>query len=232
MFVASIKTPTMEPYCRVLGALNVMFVLLSILLFTFGLLIRESFYGRSSLLSSYVNVPATVTMSFGGIIFVMSLVGLVGIYKRSKHILYGVTAMIVFVIGLEIGVGASCSVMQEHVLKLITHSLRSTEQSYGQSPSASATWDSIQRNIECCGVDSYKEWYLHLNHSGVPDSCCIDYSVGCGRDAVKENNLFLISCDAAIQNWAHKHQIPSIVVYGIFVILQVTTIILTLYLQI
>lgn len=43
------------------------------------------------------------------------------------------------------------------------------------SPSVSAIWDRVQMEFQCCGVNSYEDWY-HIDHwpreKWVPKSCC------------------------------------------------------------
>jgi tetraspanin-9 len=43
------------------------------------------------------------------------------------------------------------------------------------SPSVSAIWDRVQMELQCCGVNSYEDWY-HIDHwpreKWVPKSCC------------------------------------------------------------
>lgn len=43
------------------------------------------------------------------------------------------------------------------------------------SPSVSAIWDKVQNELQCCGVNSYEDWY-NINDwedkKWVPQSCC------------------------------------------------------------
>jgi tetraspanin-9 len=49
------------------------------------------------------------------------------------------------------------------------------------SPSVSAIWDRLQIELQCCGVNSYEDWYFIENwprEKWVPRSCCISrYSI-------------------------------------------------------
>ena len=40
-------------------------------------------------------------------------------------------------------------------------------------------WDKVQIWFDCCGVNNYTYW--QSRHEAVPDSCCKDYSPGCGN---------------------------------------------------
>lgn len=43
------------------------------------------------------------------------------------------------------------------------------------SPSVSSIWDRVQMELQCCGVESYEDWY-YIDHwpkeKWVPKSCC------------------------------------------------------------
>lgn len=43
------------------------------------------------------------------------------------------------------------------------------------SPSVSTIWDRLQMEVQCCGVNSYEDWY-HIDQwpreKWVPKSCC------------------------------------------------------------
>lgn len=43
------------------------------------------------------------------------------------------------------------------------------------SPSVSSIWDKVQVDLQCCGVNSYEDWYFIENwprDKWVPKSCC------------------------------------------------------------
>ena len=126
--------------------------------------------------------------------------------------------MVIF--GFEIGATICSHFMQTDALKLIIHWLHSTQTAYVSSYNSSETWDSIQRHVQCCGVDSYKDWYKYLNEFNVPDSCCINFTVGCGQVAVNRSNVFTTGCRSAIYKWSSKQQITLIILYPILFLLQ------------
>lgn len=46
------------------------------------------------------------------------------------------------------------------------------------------TWNVMQHELSCCGVDSYRDWVnttFSSRSRSVPDSCCLADVVGCGR---------------------------------------------------
>ena len=147
-----------------LVVINGVYFILSIVLFVLGsLVLHEYFYGRSSLLSKYAVVGSAVSMSIGGLVFVLAILSLIGLYIKSKRVLYICIGVLMVIFGFEIGATICGYFMQTDALKLIIHWLHSTQTTYVSSYNSSETWDSIQRHVQCCGVDSYKDWYKYLN---------------------------------------------------------------------
>ena len=53
-----------------------------------------------------------------------------------------------------------------------------------------ATWDTVQRELKCCGVNEWQEWKA-IDTAGkpkdqVPESCCINEQEGCGKNPTDE----------------------------------------------
>ena len=212
-----------------LVVINGVYFILSIALFVSGsLVLHEYFYGRSSLLSKYAVNGSAVSMSIGGLVHVLAILSLIGIYFESKRVLYFCVGVLMVIFGFEIGATICSHFMQTDALKLIIHWLHSTQTAYVSSYNSSETWDSIQRHVQCCGVDSYKDWYKYLNEFNVPDSCCINSTVGCGQVAVNRTNVFTTGCRSAIYKWSAKHQNALIVIYPILFILQIASLFLFL----
>ena len=207
-----------------LVVINGVYFILSIALFVSGsLVLHEYFYGRSSLLSKYAVAGSAVSMSIGGLILFLAISTLIGIYFESKRVLYFCIGVLMVIFGFEIGATICGYFMQTDALKLIMHWLHSTQINYVSSYNSSETWDSIQRHVQCCGVDSYKDWYKYLNEFNVPDSCCINSTVGCGQVAVNRTNVFTTGCRSAIYKWSSKQQITLIILYPILFLLQLAS---------
>jgi hypothetical protein len=46
----------------------------------------------------------------------------------------------------------------------------------------------VQTDFKCCGVENYKDWHnVTFGKTGnVPDSCCKDFTSGCGQDVLND----------------------------------------------
>ena len=72
-----------------------------------------------------------------------------------------------------------------------------------QTQGVTATWDLIQHESKCCGVDGFKDWETtpFAQGSNVPDSCCIEETEGCGKGAIQNpDNIYQEGCFAKFEN--------------------------------
>lgn len=205
-------------YCIVF--VNLIFVLLALVLLIIGSTIQISLNGNYGMFSDHVSTPVALIISFGALLSLSSLLALLGVYFRS-HFLLSVYVFTMFVlIVVELSVGIAGFVVKSRVLSLIADSMRSAEPKYTINHFASADWDSVQRDLKCCGVDSHNEWFAYLGNSSLPDSCCIVYTVDCGCDAVSTANFYQTSCNDAISTWTRRRETPAAILFPFIIIFQ------------
>lgn len=203
-------------------------MVLALVLIIIGAVIQGSFYGSSSLLYGYISVPAGLTMAFGALLLVASLIVLVCVYCESASALLVYMLLLSTLIIIELAAAIASLVMKTYILSMITDSLRSAQLKYTDNHSASLTWNSVQRDFKCCGVDHYKEWFHYFGNSSVPDTCCVDYSVDCGSLAAVNDNLLKTSCSVAIELWTKSHQIPATILFIFVLFMQFFSLLLSL----
>jgi len=76
------------------------------------------------------------------------------------------------------------------------------------------TWDNMQQQFDCCGVDGYSDWFRSSRwpkNDWVPDSCCnpsvfksLDVLENCGKMA-KPNLWYQKGCYVAFSDWLLEH---------------------------
>jgi len=98
---------------------------------------------------------------------------------------------------------------------------------YKDGGTAKSNWDSIQRDLHCCGgkADGYAKWYGRLgvgSGSIVPDSCCHDERDGCGKDIQGtglshediSEIIYVLGCMEIIEDKLENDVVPMMVVYA------------------
>ena len=110
--------------------------------------------------------------------------------------------------------------------------------SYSSNPGAAEGWNKIQLVYKCCGVHNYSDWFGMWHYESwqegyqlgpvntVPDSCCKQLSVGCGRNIsnpkiIHENgclNSFGSHIEYQIQRTITAWQCECLMFFGLFVV--------------
>lgn len=199
--------------------INVIFLVVSTVLLVIGAIIQASLDGNYGLFRGHLNIPAALTLAFGSFLLATSVLALLSVFCRSNSLLSAYICMLVLLIVIELSVGIAGFVTKSPVLSLITDTLRSAESKYTGVRFVKVTWDSVQRNLKCCGVYHYKEWFRYLGNSSIPDTCCTIYTIDCGRVAVP-GYFYETGCSRAISAWADSHEITIAVLYSCIVTLH------------
>ena len=91
----------------------------------------------------------------------------------------------------EIGVAIAILVLKVDAEDAISDTMRSSLNDYATDPDVKSSWDNMQKELKCCGIDTYMDWKnTTLNNNGtgnsVPDSCCKagNTTVGCGNNQI------------------------------------------------
>ena len=201
---------------------SIIFILLGAVLISLGSFINhlelEAFQLYPNLLSSYL-IYLGVSLLFSGVISSLAII------RRCPILLifYVVSTTILCIIESLTGIAAF--ILESITLNRILDSMQHGQLQYLRENLAMSNWNSIQKNLHCCGLDTYKEWYQHFDvPSAVPDSCCAIYSNGCGNRAVSTGNFYRIGCSTAIFWWFRSYSIVTGVLVVLLVVFRVLAI--------
>ncbi|CAG2173726.1 unnamed protein product [Oppiella nova] len=96
-------------------------------------------------------------------------------------------------------------VYRDNLKESLHNSLNQTLLEYGTGGILDMDWDRVQQNLECCGVDSFKDWiyteWANENRT-FPNSCCRDGKV---CDNVDNDQIYLNGCYQEILNLLHNN---------------------------
>ena len=214
--------------CRIshkvgLVLLNGVLSLSSVVLIAIGVSVKIFLDKTPSLLNKHWAIPALLTAAFGVFQSFVSSFAHIGVYWKSHRMLLAYIFLLLSLIVIEVVVGITGFVTSFHILDLVDDTLRSAEAKYTSDSLSSQTWDFLQKDLECCGVHNYSEWFQYLGNSSLPDSCCIDSTVDCGNSAVSTNNAHLGDCALAIKRWVHRHEIIAAIFFPLLVSVKIIT---------
>lgn len=199
-------------------------LLSSLALIVIGTVFRASSCVDAKQISGYVSLPAGLTITYGLLLLALSIFAFTCIYSRNIALLSLFWGLLCTLLTIEIAVGIAGFVMKSTVFTQIDNSLVSAQSNYSRDPGASETWDALQRDFKCCGIDHYDEWFHYLGDSFVPDSCCALHSAGCGRTAIASGNINGIGCVDIFNQWAHGYLASITSIFLLVVLLQIATI--------
>jgi len=165
---------------------------------------------------------AGLCIAAGATVVIIGFVGCCGAWIESKCLLitYFVFVLLVFVV--ESTAGVLGVLYRDEVSELVRYELYShmrSNSSYVSDDTRGTngqriTWDDLQQQFRCCGVDNYKDWFRHKHwpyNDFVPDSCCdpasfssVDSMYNCGKQA-RPDLWFTQGCHQAFNDWILEH---------------------------
>merc|ERR1711874_392058 len=126
----------------------------------------------------------------GGVIFAIALFGCCGAWKENKCLIYTYGTILFFILIAQIAAGIAAFALRGPLKDEITKNMEKGQLNYGQEgfEGVTTTWDLVQKNLHCCGVNNFKDWKnVTQMAGGVPDSCCKAGQVmNCGKAPVEE----------------------------------------------
>lgn len=172
-----------------------------------GLWLHLSNQGYASLYPTHMGLSAEyLFILIGALSVVISFFGCCGSFFESRCCLVIYFSLIILLFLSEFIVGALVFVFRSGISRAITMDIKDgivkhyngTDRGGMISPSVSSIWDKVQSDLQCCGVNSYEDWYYIENwpkDKWVPRSCCRtkqslstdQYFEGSGSDYIEED---------------------------------------------
>ncbi|KAG9510319.1 Tetraspanin-6 [Fragariocoptes setiger] len=181
-------------------ALFLVYVSLSAFDKDFGLDSLEDTHPR--VVHTYISIIGAGT---GVVIALLSLMGFFGAVKRSRVALTLYSAIIIIVVSfiiISLILTYRLASQKPPATKPDRDSINKTVSSYDYANSddvATRAWDTIQTNLQCCGLTGPDDWTTYGKNGMIPRSCCktrtesslpkfeycssSDYKVGCWETA-------------------------------------------------
>lgn len=168
---------------------NILFTLAGFVLIGFGAWSQLSAKDYLNFLGdNYVNTPIFLII-VGGVICVVALFGCCGAWMEKKWLMYMYAAFLVIIIICQIGAGAATYMLKSELSEEVSKNMKNGMENYGkaQYEGVTHTWDIVQHELKCCGVENSADWAEKRNDTFAPntypDSCCDPNIVDkCGSD--------------------------------------------------
>lgn len=166
---------------------NALFVLAGIVLIGFGAYAQiKSKNVLNFVGDNYTNTPIAIVV-LGVIIFAIAFFGCCGTCKDNKCMMYTYGILLAVVLIAQVGGGIAAFAMKGDLEQEITKNMRGGLEHFADPgyEGVTNTWNLVQANFKCCGVENYKDWEKRYPTNGtapgtVPDSCCKAEKENCG----------------------------------------------------
>ncbi|KAE9556169.1 hypothetical protein FO519_000657 [Halicephalobus sp. NKZ332] len=176
----------------------------------------------------------------GVMVIIVAVIGSLGVWVPKKFLLVAYICVVCLLLFAYLTIGIMGYFEGDSVRERVKYALHTTinrthkAENYAVNQMA-VTWDEMQSALECCGVESYKDWF---NFSGwpsnkfVPDSCCIPAEFAgdnalhnCGKHEGNSDKWFHQGCHELFTDWLLQHTR----IIGIFSFLFITVEIIILF---
>ncbi|KAK9743561.1 Tetraspanin family [Popillia japonica] len=170
---------------------NFIFWASGIVILAIGIYMRVSLYQYMVLSPEFSGTASYVLIGTGAFIILIGSLACCCTVKGQPVLLYVYGAFLAVVFVLELGTGVSIYAFRDHFPQGLDQALNKSMSNYYFSNSTDAgIWDSMQKNLYCCGNHGYNDW-LNLNPPmPVPNSCCKEDSC----DVSDETQIFKEGC--------------------------------------
>jgi len=179
---------------------NILFALAGIILIGFGAYAQIAAKDYLNFLGdNYVNTPIFVII-LGGVIFAIALFGCCGAWQENKCLIYTYGTILFFILIAQVAAGIAAFALKGDLENEITKNMNKGLGNYRAEgyEGVTTTWDLVQKNLHCCGVQNYGDWknVTLFENGGVPDSCCKAGEIeGCGKGPdVDPETIFSEGC--------------------------------------
>lgn len=183
-----------------LGAANLMFVLVGMLLISIGYTIKSIYRNFDQFMESHYFNPSTMAIVIGFIIFFIALFGCVGALKESTFLVNTYAFFLTIVLILEISVCIAAYAMRTNIEYTIKKNMRIAMENYDNEYNA-YTWNATQYNLQCCGINNSSDWNefyynetfnlvrLEVDYvnTSIPQSCCVNEVCTNSRSSIYSN---------------------------------------------
>ncbi len=190
-----------------LNLFNLLIFLTGAALVSVGVLLQTTFKYEHAIFSSHLNIFSISLLTAGIMLVGLAIVGCVSLLPscvNSLMVAFFIIGLMIVSIGLaSLGGYFYANFNDENFANDIKTEMNTTFNFYKEKYThleETIEMDLLQTKFKCCGLNSYKDWqpkyqknslafnknemllYAEQIPFDLPDSCCINYTINCGKD--------------------------------------------------
>lgn len=156
--------------------------------------------------ASPVSLLPVVIIAVGVFLFLVALVGCCGACKENYCLMITFAIFLSLIMLVEVAAAIAGYVFRDKVKREFNKDFQEQMLNYLKDNHTAELLDRMQNQSHCCGATNYTDWenITGMGKDRVPDSCCINFAVGCG---IKFNvkNINREGCVEKIGDWLRKN---------------------------
>ncbi|ESP04272.1 hypothetical protein LOTGIDRAFT_204983 [Lottia gigantea] len=164
---------------------NLLFVIAGIGLIGAGSYVQIKLTEYSDILGSQYTGPGILIIIVGVVIFGIAFFGCCGAIKENYCLVMTFGALLTIIFILEIAGGIAGFVLKNQIESDVITLLKEKEGQYYKNDGVKASFDALQKDFACCGVDGPNDWINGTANNTIPTSCCKDFKQGQTCDLAK-----------------------------------------------
>jgi len=162
---------------------NFLFLLAGLALIVVGAIVHVQ--TSKSGFSESASAAGIFIIIIGSVVFVVSFFGCAGSINNNYCMVVTFGVLLLVILLAQIAAVITGFLMKDKLTTKLAGHMNDTLKGYNNDKNdvITKTWDETQEALKCCGTTGYKSWSVNemlSQTNSVPDSCCTNYTVGCG----------------------------------------------------
>ncbi|CAJ1084587.1 CD63 antigen [Xyrichtys novacula] len=180
---------------------NFIFWLCGLALVVVGILGQVALHNTIEIKNVSASGAPIVIIGVGVVIFLIAFFGCCGAWKENYCMVTTFAVLLSLIIIVEIGAAIAGYIFRGKISSVVQDSLVEMISKYNSTEHFRDSVDKLQKDLKCCGVNSSADWKNYRpDRESVPDSCCVNFTKGCGDGALKDpSKLFKEGCHDAVE---------------------------------
>ncbi|XP_014480566.1 PREDICTED: CD63 antigen-like isoform X2 [Dinoponera quadriceps] len=148
-------------------------VVTGIVFISVGAVILVAYNGYNNFVDSWFFAAPVLMIIVGVIVFLVSFFGCCGAVKENHCMIITFSVLLLLIFALELGAGITGYMMRGEISNMLENRMNSTMRQYEENRDIRNSWDIMQHDLQCCGMNSPADWIQFGSEDNtIPESCC------------------------------------------------------------
>jgi len=155
---------------------NLIFAVFGIIVVTIGLMIHQMYSNYSLFIGDKLFSAPVLFIAVGVFIFIVAFFGCCGAIKENNVMLVIFAILLCIIFILEVAGGVAAYIMKDGINSVLETRMNNSIKLYNSNVYYNKTWNAVQYDFSCCGVNSYTDWESVFPTNTLPYACCPNIS--------------------------------------------------------